>query len=62
MFLYDGRYFTVTSYKIRGRAKDDIVVVVEGLEVYYQQEFVFDPNMTFNSIYNLPWPSSLPNL
>lgn len=62
MFLYDGRYFTVTSYKVRGRVKDDVVVVVEGLEVYYQQEFAFDPDITFNSIYNLPWPSSLPNL
>jgi hypothetical protein len=62
MFMYDGRYFTVTSYKIRGRVKDDVVVVVEGLEVYYQQEFAFDPDIAFNSIYNLPWPSSLPNL
>ncbi len=62
MFLYDGRYFTVTSYKIRGRAKDDIVVVVEGLEVYYQQEYVFDANATFSSVHSLPWPSSLPNL
>lgn len=60
LFLYDGRYFTVTSYKVRGRARDDIIIVVEGLEVYMNQEFPFDPLTTFNNISNLPWPSSLP--
>lgn len=62
LFVYDGRYFTVTSYKVRGRAKDDIIVVVEGLEVYFNQEYPFDPNPTFTNISNLPWPSSLPSI
>jgi len=62
LFTYDGRYFTVTSYKIRGRAKDDIIIVVEGLEVYMNQEFPFDPPTTFVNISNLPWPSSLPSI
>lgn len=62
MFLYDGRYFTVTSYKVRGRIKDDIIIVVEGLEVYINQEYPFDPTTTFNNISNLPWPSALPSI
>jgi hypothetical protein len=62
LFTYDGRYFTVTSYKVRGRARDDIIVVVEGLEVYINQEHSFDPTNTFNSISSLPWPSSLPTI
>lgn len=60
MFFYDGRTFTVTSYKVRGRAKDDIIIVVEGLEVYVNQELPFDPTTTFSNINNLPWPSTLP--
>lgn len=62
LFFYDGRYFTVTSYKVRGRAKDDIIVVVEGLEVYLNQEYPFDPTTTFSNISNLPWPSKLPSI
>ena len=58
MFQYDGRYFTVTSYKVRGRAKDDIMVVVEGLEVYFDEEYSFDPDLVFTPITNLPWPST----
>lgn len=61
-FVYDGRSFTVTSYKVRGRAKDDIIIVVEGLEVYVNQEYPFDPTTTFNNISNLPWPSTLPTI
>lgn len=62
MFVYDGRYFTVTSYKVRGRMRDDVIVVVEGLEVYINQEYPFDPLTNFNSISNLPWPSTLPSI
>lgn len=61
MFMYDGRFFTVTSYKVRGRLKDDIIVTVEGLEVYLDQEHPFDTSLTFSSIHTLPWPSSFPN-
>lgn len=61
LFQYDGRYFTVTSYKVRGRLRDDVIVVVEGLEVYYQQEFPFDPDVTFTDLHNLPWPSTFAN-
>jgi hypothetical protein len=62
MFLYDGRYFTVTSYRVRGRARDDVLVVVEGLEVYINQELEFDPGPSALSINNLPWPNSFANL
>lgn len=62
MFLYDGRYFTVTSYRVRGRARDDLLAVVEGLEVYINQEMEFDPGPSQLSVNNLPWPNSFANL
>jgi len=61
MFLYDGRYMMVQSYKVRGRAHDDILVVVEGLEVYIDQEFPFDTGPASMTVQNLPWPSTLGN-
>lgn len=61
MFLYDGRYFSVESYRVRGRLKDDIVAVVEGLEIYINQELPFDPGPTPLNIKNLPWPTTLPS-
>jgi hypothetical protein len=61
MFLYDGRYFSVASYRVRGRAKDDVLIVVEGIEVYIDQELVNDPGPAPFSIQNDPWPSLLPS-
>lgn len=62
MFLYDGRYFSVVSYRVRGRARDDVIVVVEGIEIYINQEMPFDPGPASLGITNLPWPSTLPQL
>lgn len=62
MFLYDGRYFTVTSYRVRGRARDDLLAVVEGLEVYINQELEFDPGPSQLSLNTLPWPTTFANL
>lgn len=60
MFLYDGRYFSVQSYRVRGRLKDDLLAVVEGIEVYINQEMPFDPGPSGYGIQNLPWPATLP--
>jgi hypothetical protein len=60
MFLYDGRYFSVQTYRVRGRLKDDISVVVEGVEVYINQEMPFDVGPSPYAVQNLPWPSTLP--
>lgn len=60
MFLYDGRYFSVVSYRVRGRASDDVLVVVEGIEVFISQEMPFDPGPQSYGVQNLPWPSVLP--
>lgn len=62
MFFYDGRYFSVTSYRVRGRASDDVIIVVEGIEIYINQEMPFDVGPTATSSQNLPWPSTLPQL
>jgi hypothetical protein len=62
MFFYDGRYFTIASYRVRGRALDDVLVVVEGIEVYINQEMPFDPGPAAMGIQNLPWPATLPTI
>lgn len=59
VFLYDGRYMSVMSYKVRGRARDDVMVVVEGLEIYINQEMPFDTGPAPFTTQNLPWPSRL---
>lgn len=60
MFLYDARYYSVSTYRVRGRAKDDVLVVVEGIEVYVDQEMVNDPGPQAMSVQNYPWPAALP--
>lgn len=62
MFFYDGRYFSVQSYRVRGRLKDDVMAVVEGMEVYLDQEMPFDPGPSGYNIQNLPWPVTLPSI
>lgn len=62
MYLYDGRYFSVISYRVRGRGHDDMLVVVEGIEVYVNQEMPFDSGPQAYSTQNLPWPTALPQL
>lgn len=59
VFLYDGRYMSVMSYKVRGRARDDVLIVVEGLEIYINQEMPFDTGPSPFTTQNLPWPSRL---
>lgn len=63
MFLYDGRYFSVASYRVRGRVRDDVMLVVEGIEIYVDQEMVNDQAAPAGfSTNNAPWPASLPNI
>lgn len=62
IFLYDGRYMSVMSYRVRGRLRDDILVVVEGLEIYINQEMPFDPGPDPYMVHNYPWPTSLPSI
>ena len=62
MFLYDGRYFSVMSYRARGRLRDEILIVVEGLEVYVNQEMPFDPGPDPYTVTNYPWPTTLPSI
>lgn len=62
MFLYDGRYFSLATYRVRGRLRDDVLVVVEGIEVYINQEMPFDPGPTAMGVQNLPWPTTLPSI
>ena len=62
IYLYDGRYYTVFDYKVRGRLRDDVFVLVQGLEIKVDQEFVNDPGPGVMTIDNPPWPATLPIL
>ena len=62
MFLYDGRYYGVSTYKVRGRAHDDILVLLDGYEIYVNQDMPFDPGPSPMSTQSLPWPSTLADL
>lgn len=62
MFLYDGRYFSVATYRARGRLRDDVLVVVEGIEVYINQEMPFDIGPESMRVEDLPWPATLPGI
>jgi len=59
MFLYDGRYFNIATYRVRGRARDDVLIVVEGYETYVSEEMPNDPGPGSLGITNLPWPSTI---
>lgn len=60
LFLYDGRYYSVFDYRVRGRLKDDVFVLVTGQELYIDQEFINDPGPEPLRIDNFPWPAQLP--
>jgi hypothetical protein len=62
MFLYDGRYYTVYDYRVRGRLRDEVFILIQGQEVYIDQEMVNDPGPSSLGVVNLPWPTELPSL
>ena len=61
MFSYDGRYYSVMSYRVRGRVHDDLMVVVEGEQVYIDEEMMWDVGPEGFKVADLPWPSNLPS-
>ncbi len=60
LFFYDGRFFKVSDYHVRGRLEDEVVVGVQGYEVYIDQEFGLDVPPDTPTVENLPWPDSFP--
>jgi hypothetical protein len=60
IFWYDNRYYQVYVYRARGRMEgEEVLVVVEGVEIYPDQEFPFDNNPV-NAPVEAPWPGALP--
>ena len=60
MFFYDGRFYSVTAYRSRGRVKDELIIGFEGIERYMDQEFAFDPGPTKITANDYAWPATLP--
>lgn len=59
IFLYDGRFYGVSDYRVRGRLKNEVFVIVQGFELYIDQEFTNDVTPTLSNT-NYPWPTILP--
>lgn len=62
VFVYDGRFYSVFDYRVRGRLKEEVFVLIQGLELYVDQEFVNDNNFPTLGSNNLPWPAALPDI
>lgn len=59
IFLYDGRIYGISDYRVRGRLKNEVLLIIQGFEIYVDQEFVNDePPTLVDTIY--PWPTILP--
>jgi len=61
VFEYDGRFYKVRNYRARGRLPDEVVLRVEGFEIFVDQEFPFDRGPQNPKISTLPWPTSFPS-
>ena len=62
IFLYDGRYYSVYNYRVRGRLRDDIFLLLQGMEIYLDQEMPNDPGPERLEVTSFPWPTSLPTV
>lgn len=59
LFLYDGRIYGLSDYRVRGRLKNEVFVIIQGFEIYVDQEFVNDEPPEVANVY-YPWPTILP--
>lgn len=62
IFSYDGRYYSVYDYRVRGRLRDDVFILISGQEILINQEFINDPGPETFRVDNYPWPAKLPTL
>ena len=62
MFKWDGRFYTVVDYKVRGHLMGNVYYMVTGQQVYTDQEMVNDPVLTDTTSIEMPWPANLPIL
>jgi len=53
---YDGRYYEVVNFQIRGRIREDVIIGVTGTETYPEDDTVFDytPASTLPDFYAPP--------
>lgn len=62
MFKWDSRYYSIHDYMVRGRLRGEVYYIVEGIQVYVDQEMVNDPGPVDNFAVEEPWPTGLPIL
>ncbi len=62
IFKWDGRYYSIVDYKVRGHLRDDVYCLVQGNQMYLDQELVNDVLPEDTESLELPWPTGLPIL
>lgn len=62
IFVYDGRYYNVFSYKVRGVIRDEVFILVSGYETFVDEELINDPGPSDLGADSYPWPSDLPSI
>lgn len=62
IFLYDGRYYSIYNYRVRGRLRDEVFLLVSGYEVYIDEEMINDPGPSPLGVSSPPWPANLPSV
>jgi hypothetical protein len=61
-FFYDGRFYSVIRYRVRGRVQDDLALVVNGQEIYMTMDHPFDFEAPVFAKTVAPWPATFPLL
>lgn len=61
VFHYDGLYYKVNEYVVRGRLGEEVMVLISGFQMYLDQEMPFDIGPQNPRLSDLPWPTSLPS-
>jgi hypothetical protein len=62
MFKWDGRFYTVHDYKVRGHLRNEVYVLVQGIQVYTDEEMVNDGKPVDTLEADHPWPTKLPSV
>lgn len=61
MLSYDGRFYKVSAYRVRGQAPSDVLVVVKAFQIYVEQDMVLDNPPEVPTLV-APFPSTFPVL
>ena len=62
ILYYNGRYYRINDYHVRGKLPASVVVGIIGFEIYIDQEMPFDPGPSAPLVVDWGWPSTFPQV